>query len=125
MDFSDLWRKKAYPPSPGDNTLIPPSTSPRPTFPYIKTPVHIDYGLRLKIAPTTFINRNCFIMDTPVADILIGEHCSIGPNVTIIGVGHSVRYEERCEFETGMPGSWGAKVVLGNGVWIGAGTTIL
>ncbi|KAK7736168.1 hypothetical protein SLS53_007196 [Cytospora paraplurivora] len=97
----------------------------RPTIPYIKTPIYIDYGLRVRIAPTTFINRNCSILDTPVADIVIGENCSIGPGVTIISVGHPVKYEERCEFQSGKAGSWGAKVIVGDGVWVGAGVTIL
>jgi acetyltransferase-like isoleucine patch superfamily enzyme len=26
------------------------------------------------------------IMDTPVADVVIGEGCNIGPNCTIVGV---------------------------------------
>ncbi|KAF3763340.1 trimeric LpxA-like protein, partial [Cryphonectria parasitica EP155] len=94
-------------------------------FPYVKMPIYMDYGLRVRIGPTTFINRNCFIMDTPVADIVIGERCQIGPNVNIIGVGHSVKYEERNELETGVAGSWGAKVQIGDGAWIGAGSTIL
>lgn len=85
----------------------------------------MDYGLRVRIAPTAFINRNCFIMDTPVADIVIGERCSLGPHVSIIGVGHPVAYEERCESETGKPGSWGAKVGLREGVWVGACCSIL
>lgn len=85
----------------------------------------MDYGLRVHIAPTTFINRNCMIMDTPVCDITIGERCSIGANVTIIGVGHPVRPEDRLEFLTERPASWGAKVHLGDSVWIGAGCTIL
>lgn len=114
----------------GNKAVIPQKSPPaldipRPTFPYIKQPVYIDYGLRLHIAPTTFINRNCYIMDTPVADITIGERCMIGPNVSIIGIGHPVRYEDRNEFETGRAGSWGAKVEVCDGVWIGAGVTIL
>lgn len=56
---------------------------------------------------------------------MIGGGCSIGPGVTIISVGHPVKFEERCEFESGRAGSWGAKVVIGDGVWIGAGVTVL
>lgn len=97
----------------------------RPSVPYVKGPIHVDYGLRLRVAPTTFINRNCFILDTPVADIIIGEDCTLGPNVTIIGVGHPVTFEDRCELKTGKAGSWGAKVEICEGVWIGAGVTIL
>ncbi|KUI72202.1 hypothetical protein VM1G_07649 [Cytospora mali] len=132
VDFSNLYKggPKNYDSAADVDT--PPVTptafrapAPRPTIPYIKTPIHIDYGLRVHIAPTTFINRNCAILDTPVADIVIGERCSIGPGVTIISVGHPVRFEERCEFESGRAGSWGAKVVIGDGVWVGAGVTIL
>lgn len=110
---------------PSKPKAIAAGVIPRPTFPYVKIPIYMDYGLRVYISPTTFINRNCFIMDTPVADIRIGERCQIGPNVSIIGVGHSTKYEERNELETGEAGSWGAKVEIGNGVWIGANSTIL
>ncbi|KAI3393354.1 hypothetical protein diail_4435 [Diaporthe ilicicola] len=106
-------------------TPVSGSPTPRPTIPYIKQPVYMDYGLRVQIAPTTFINRNCTILDTPVADVVIGEQCSLGPGVTIIGVGHPVKFEERYEPTTGKPGSWGAKVVIGDGVWVGAGVTVL
>ncbi|POS72625.1 carbohydrate O-acetyltransferase [Diaporthe helianthi] len=135
VDFSAIFKRppKPNPPtSTAAHTVTPPVTPdssspppPRPTIPYIKQPIYMDYGLRVKIAPTTFINRNCTILDTPVADIIIGEQCSLGPGVTIIGVGHPVRFEERCEFVTGKPGSWGAKVVIGDGVWVGAGVVVL
>lgn len=131
VDFSAIF-KKAKPEAPDSTaehtppvTPVADSPTPRPTIPYVKQPVYMDYGLRVKIAPTTFINRNLTILDTPVADIVIGEQCSFGPGVTIIGVGHPVRFEERSEFITGKPGSWGAKVVIGDGVWVGAGVTVL
>lgn len=112
-------------PSPSPNPPPPPPAASTPPVPYVKGPIFVDYGLRVHIDPTTFINRNCFILDTPVADITIGPRCAIGPNVTIVGVGHPARHEDRCEAETGRPGSWGAAVALGAGVWIGAGVTIL
>lgn len=124
VTFSDLHKLR----EPHDDKNSPKTDIQEislPSAPYVKTPLHVDYGLRLRIAPTTFINRNCFILDTPVADIIIRDNCSIGPNVTIIGVGHPVIYEERCEFKTGKAGSWGAKVEIQEGVWIGAGVTIL
>lgn len=132
MDFSAIFKRQAKPEAPDSAaehtppvTPVSASPAPRPTIPYVKQPVYMDYGLRVKIAPTTFINRNLTILDTPVADIVIGEQCSLGPGVTIIGVGHPVRFEERSEFITGKPGSWGAKVVIGDGVWVGAGVTVL
>lgn len=127
ITFSDLHKLREsenITAKPNGNAQVS-STTTRPSVPYVKSPIHVDYGLRLYIAPTAFINRNCFILDTPVADITIGEDCSIGPNVTIIGVGHPVLFEDRCEFKTGKAGSWGAKVDIRQGVWIGAGVTIL
>lgn len=57
------------------------------TIPFVKPPLWVDYGTRLKVASTTFINRNCVILDTPVADLIIGERCNIGTNCTIVCVG--------------------------------------
>ena len=56
--------------------------------PYIKTPLYIDYGINLHIGGTTFINRGCTVLDTPVSEVRIGERCSIGPNVSFFGVSH-------------------------------------
>lgn len=70
------------------NSLVQPdsntaSTTPKGfpgqgQSPYLKPPVHIDYGTRLEIAPSTFINRNCMILDTPVRSVKIGARCLIG-----------------------------------------------
>ncbi|KAF5008609.1 hypothetical protein FDECE_5117 [Fusarium decemcellulare] len=91
-----------------------------PSAPLIKAPIHLDYGLRVYIAPTAFINRNCTILDTPVADVRIGDHVNIGPNVTIISVGHSHGVDEN-----GKRFSNGSDVTIGDCAWIGARATIL
>ncbi|KAL2023302.1 hypothetical protein VTK56DRAFT_3040 [Thermocarpiscus australiensis] len=88
--------------------------------PFVKPPVYIDYGVRLHVGGSTFINRGCMIMDTPVADVFIGEGCNIGPNCVIISVTHPVRLEERL-----LRHSIGQPVTIGNNVWIGANVTIL
>jgi hypothetical protein len=54
--------------------------------PFVKPPLYVDYGIRLQVGGSTFINRGCIIMDTPVADVVIGEGCNVGPNCTIVGV---------------------------------------
>jgi hypothetical protein len=56
--------------------------------PYVKTPIYIDYGVSLKIAPSTFVNRNFTVVDSPAGTYSIGERCLIGPNVTLAGVEH-------------------------------------
>jgi acetyltransferase-like isoleucine patch superfamily enzyme len=67
-----------------DLTFANPSLKAK--TPFVKPPVWIDYGVRLHVGGSTFINRDCKIMDTPVADIVIGEGCNIGPNCVIVGV---------------------------------------
>ncbi|KAM0421076.1 hypothetical protein ACHAPT_011147 [Fusarium lateritium] len=91
-----------------------------PSAPLIKTPVYLDYGLRVHVAPTAFINRNCIILDTPVADVRIGEHVNIGPNVTILSVGHIPSVDQH-----GKRLSNGSDVSIGDFAWIEAGPTIL
>lgn len=67
-----------------DQTFANPALKAR--TPFVKPPVYVDYGIRLHVGGSTFINRNCTIMDTPVADVVIGERCNIGPNCVIVGV---------------------------------------
>lgn len=67
-----------------DQTFANPNLKAK--TPFVKPPIFIDYGVRLQVGGSTFINRNCMIMDTPVADIVIGEGCNIGANCVIIGV---------------------------------------
>lgn len=33
--------------------------------PLVKSPFHIDYGTNVHIAPSAFINRNCYLQDSP------------------------------------------------------------
>jgi hypothetical protein len=56
--------------------------------PYVKTPVFVDYGTKLKIGRSTFINRYCCILDTPLDKVEIGDRCLIGPNFSIYAVSH-------------------------------------
>ncbi|KAL2020517.1 hypothetical protein VTK56DRAFT_8317 [Thermocarpiscus australiensis] len=88
--------------------------------PFVKPLVYIDYGMRLHVGGSTFINRGCMIIDTPVADVCIGEGCNIGPNCVIISVTYLVQLEERL-----LRHSIGQPVTIGNNVWIGANVTIL
>ncbi|KAK4447850.1 trimeric LpxA-like protein [Podospora aff. communis PSN243] len=89
--------------------------------PFVKPPFYVDYGLRVRIGGSTFVNRGCLIMDTPVADVIIGEKCNIGPNCTIVSVGHALRAEER----SGKQNSIGKAIVIGDHVWLGANVTVL
>lgn len=92
-----------------------------PVAPFVKPPIYMDYGLRVRISPTAFVNRGCTILDTPTADIRIGRHCNIGPNVSIYGVTHTEGVDER----TGKRPSLGRGVTIGDRAWIGGGAIIL
>ncbi|KAM7210191.1 Trimeric LpxA-like protein [Rhypophila decipiens] len=89
--------------------------------PFVKPPFYVDYGLRVRVGASTFINRGCMIMDTPVADVVVGERCNIGPNCCIVSVGHALTAEERLTKQASI----GKPITVGNGVWIGANVTIL
>ncbi|KAK3934617.1 trimeric LpxA-like protein [Diplogelasinospora grovesii] len=89
--------------------------------PFVKPPFYVDYGLRLRVAGSTFINRGCMIMDTPVADVVIGDHCNVGPNCCIVSVSHALQPDERCSKRDSI----GKSVRVGDHVWIGANVTIL
>lgn len=103
----------------GEMTFRDPTCKPQ--APFVKPPIYMDYGLRVRIGSTTFINRYCMIMDTPVADVVIGEHCSIGPHCSIVSVGHPLGEVERNTKRS----STGKEVRIGDGVWIGAGVIIM
>ncbi|KAF9869941.1 bacterial transferase hexapeptide [Colletotrichum karsti] len=105
---SDAWRRIVCHNVEGDGT------------PYIKSPITMEYELRVYIAPGTFINHNCTILDTPVADIRIGTKCTIGPHVSIYGVSHSLNPDE-----TGRRAIFGKPVTIGDAVWIGGRAIIL
>jgi len=91
-----------------------------PDAPLVKPPIYMDYGLRVDIDSTTFINRGCTILDTPVGRIKIGKHCNIGPNVSIYAVDHSRGLDDK-----GKRYSTGHDVTIGDYVWIGGGTIIM
>lgn len=103
----------------GEMTFRDPSLKPQ--APFIKPPIYMDYGLRVHVGSTTFINRYCMIMDTPVADVVIGERCSIGPHCSLVSVGHPLGETERNTKRS----SSGKEIRIGDGVWIGAGVTIM
>ncbi|CAJ2504318.1 Uu.00g117120.m01.CDS01 [Anthostomella pinea] len=81
----------------------------------------MDYGLRVKIHPTAFLNRNCVLLDVPVADLTIGAHVKIAPNVTIACVGHPINPDERRSPDPSV----GRAVTIEDDVWIAAGATIM
>ncbi|KAB2573958.1 putative acetyltransferase [Lasiodiplodia theobromae] len=91
--------------------------------PYVKPPIHIDYGTRLQIGASTFINRNFTVSDTPILPVTIGERCLIGPNTSIYAVGHPLDYRERAG-PLGAP-SIASSVIIEDDCWIGGSVIIM
>jgi maltose O-acetyltransferase len=77
--------------------------------------------INLTVGENTFIGHQVLITGSERAEIIIGKNVDIAPRVTILSGTH----------EVDMLGSraagkgFGANVVIGDGVWIGANSTIL
>lgn len=90
--------------------------------PRIKGPIYVDYGTKLHIHPSVFINRGCTILDNPIYPVVIAEDTLIGPNVTISSVSHPRDWRIR----RGQAGpSLFASTIIGRDCFIGANVTIL
>lgn len=77
----------------------------------------------MHIGTSTFINRNCKILDTPIRAVTIGERCLIGPDFSIYAVTHPLDFQLR-QGPTGAP-SLGLDVTIEDDCWIGGHVTIL
>ncbi|MFG7942413.1 MULTISPECIES: sugar O-acetyltransferase [Streptomyces] len=89
----------------------------------IRAPFQCDYGSRISIGPHTFINFNAVFLDA--AQITVGAHGQIGPNVQLLTPTHELDTERRREgWEKGEPITIGDNVWLGGGVIVCPGVTI-
>lgn len=80
-------------------------------------PLWSDHGRRLVVGERVFINHGCTLND--LGGITIGDDVMLGPNVQLISSGHPTEPAERRRAVTLAP------IVIGRGVWIGAGATVL
>ena len=86
----------------------------------VEAPFTCDYGYNISIGEDVVIGKNCTIMDT--CDVVIGDRCSIGPNVNIFTASLYLHPKRRL----GSRGpSFGKKITIEADVWIGGGVTIL
>jgi len=79
--------------------------------------LYLNCGQRgkLEVGAHVFMNTGCSV--SCMEEIVIGDYCKIGNHVVIVDHDHNYRNNES-EYLTG-------KIVIGNGVWIGANVTIL
>lgn len=84
---------------------------------YIEPPFRCDYGYNITIGENFYANYNCTILDC--AEIKIGDHVLLGPNVSLFTAGHPLEATARSKgLEYAYP------ITIGNNVWIGGGTII-
>lgn len=84
----------------------------------IEQPFYCDYGYNIEIGERFYANVNVVILDC--AKVTFGDHVFIGPNCGFYTVNHPFNIEERNKgWEYALP------ITIGNGVWIGAGSSIL
>ncbi len=93
---------------------------------FLQEPVTFHYGIHTKIGARTFINFNFTCQDD--GEVIIGEDCDFGPNVTIVTPVHPLIAEERKKYmdSDGMEKRliYAKPVKVGNSCWIGAGVVI-
>ncbi len=81
-------------------------------------PFRCDYGENIHVGSDVIINFNMTILDE--AEVRIGNHVFIGPNVSIYTACHPLECDKRNE---GM--QWALPVTIGDNVWICGGVTIV
>jgi len=93
---------------------------------FIQGPVFFHYGTHTEIGDHFFANYNFTVQDD--AKVVIGNHASFGPNVTIVTPVHPLVASERRQMldQYGNPKSlcYAKPVRIGNDVWLGANVTV-
>ncbi len=93
---------------------------------FLQGPITFHYGVHTKIGRFTFINFNFTCQDD--TEVTIGEHCDLGPNVTIVTPIHPLVQSEREALmcPDGVPRRLchAKPVIIHNGCWLGANVVI-
>lgn len=93
---------------------------------FVQGPIYIHYGTHTKIGAHFFGNFNLTIQDDAL--VVIGDHCSFGPNVTIVTPIHPMLPNERRAMldESGVAKHmcYAKPVRIGNDCWLGANVVV-
>lgn len=79
---------------------------------------HCDYGDKISFGDRVYLNINCTLLDA--GEISLGDDVLVGPNVQILTVNHPIDAQQRLTKKSLV-----GDVVIGNNVWIGAGSILL
>jgi len=89
-------------------------------------PIHFHYGCHTTVGRGCFMNFNFTVQDD--AKVTIGDHCSFGPNVTIVTPLHPMLPNERrgivCKDGQVRHLCYAKPVTIGNDCWFGANVTV-
>ena len=92
----------------------------------LQGPITFHYGRHTKIGKNSFINFNFTCQDD--AEVVIGEECDFGPNVTIVTPLHPMLAAERrsilCDDGKERLLCWAKPVVIEDDCWLGASVTV-
>jgi maltose O-acetyltransferase len=84
---------------------------------YIEPPFYCDFGYNIKLGYKVYMNFNCCILD--VAEVSIGNHTMLGPNVQIYTATHPLEAKAR---NSGR--EFAKPINIGHNVWIGGNAVI-
>ena len=85
---------------------------------WIEPDFKCEFGKNIKIEDDVYINFGCVILDC--AEITIGSHTLIGPNVGLYAANHSIDALERIN-----GGCYGKPIHIGKNVWLGGDVKVL
>lgn len=93
---------------------------------FLQGPIRFHYGIHTRIGAHFFGNFNLTVQDD--AEVVIGDHCDFGPNVTIVTPVHPMLAEERIAMldGNGVPKRlcYAKPVRIGSGCWFGANVVV-
>lgn len=93
---------------------------------FIQGPIAFHYGKHTKLGKNFFANFNLTIQDD--AEVIIGDNCNFGPNVTIVTPIHPMRADERKAILTPEGKEkrlcYAKPVHIGSDCWFGASVTV-
>ena len=93
---------------------------------FMQGPIHFHYGVHTRIGDAFFANFNFTVQDD--AEVTIGDHCSFGPNVTIVTPIHPMLPGERRVMRDAdgevKHMCYAKPVHIGNDCWLGANVVV-
>ncbi|NLD87678.1 MAG: sugar O-acetyltransferase [Clostridiales bacterium] len=93
---------------------------------FMQGPIYFHYGIHTKIGKKFFANFNLTIQDD--SNVIIGDNCNFGPNVTIVTPIHPMLPDER-NLMLDKDGNrvrfcYAKPVTIGNNCWLGANVVV-